>query len=103
MDDTMNIMTATPHRNGEGRVLVACEYSGTVRDAFAARGWDAWSCDILPSETPGNHHQCDVREVLTEKWDVMIAHPPLLTRWQTNGRSPRAQHNVPRGTFQDSK
>ena len=58
-----------------GRVLVACEYSGTVRDAFAARGWDAWSCDLLPSETPGNHHQCDVREVLAEKWDVMIAHP----------------------------
>lgn len=44
-----------------GRVLVACEYSGIVRDAFAARGWDAWSCDLLPSEKPGNHYQGDVR------------------------------------------
>lgn len=59
-----------------GRVLVACEYSGSVRDAFARRGWDAWSCDLLPSEKPGNHHQCDVREILDEGWDVMVAHPP---------------------------
>jgi site-specific DNA-cytosine methylase len=59
-----------------GRVLVACEYSGSVRDAFAALGWDAWSCDLLPSETPGNHHQCDVREILDEGWDIMVAHPP---------------------------
>ena len=59
-----------------GRVLVACEYSGSVRDAFAARGWDAWSCDLLPSEKPGNHHQCDVLEILDEGWDIMVAHPP---------------------------
>jgi len=59
-----------------GRVLVACEYSGSVRDAFAALGWDAWSCDLLPSEKPGNHHQCDVREILDEGWDIMVAHPP---------------------------
>lgn len=59
-----------------GRVLVACEYSGTVRDAFAALGWDAWSCDLLPSEKPGNHHQGDVREILDEGWDIMVAHPP---------------------------
>jgi len=59
-----------------GRVLVACEYSGAVRDAFAARGWDAWSCDLLPSEKPGQHHQCDVREIINDGWDVMIAHPP---------------------------
>lgn len=57
-------------------MLVACEYSGTVRDAFAAKGHDAWSCDILPSESPGNHYECDVREVLGEGWDLMIAHPP---------------------------
>jgi hypothetical protein len=44
-----------------GRVLVACEYSGSVRDAFARMGWDAWSCDILPSETDGNHYQGDVQ------------------------------------------
>lgn len=58
------------------RVLVACEYSGIVRDAFAAKGHDAWSCDILPTERPGNHFQCDVLEVLDNGWDLMIAHPP---------------------------
>lgn len=59
------------------RVLVACEFSGTVRRAFAARGHDAWSCDLLPSsdESP-KHIQCDVREVLRLGWDMMIAHPP---------------------------
>lgn len=58
------------------RLLVACEYSGTVREAFAALGWDAWSCDLLPSERPGQHHQGDVRDLLTREWDLMIAHPP---------------------------
>jgi hypothetical protein len=58
------------------RILVACEFSGTVRDAFAAKGHDAWSCDLLPTEKPGNHYQCDVTEVLDEGWDLMIAHPP---------------------------
>jgi site-specific DNA-cytosine methylase len=58
------------------RVLVACEFSGTVRDAFSAHGWDAWSCDLLSSEKPGKHFQCDVREVLDCGWDVLIAHPP---------------------------
>ena len=58
------------------RVLVACEYSGTVRDAFSALGHDAWSCDILPTESPGNHYQCDVLDVLGLGWDLMIAHPP---------------------------
>jgi len=58
------------------RILVACEYSGIVRDAFAARGWDAWSCDLLPTERPGNHHQGDVRDVLYQDWDLLIAHPP---------------------------
>jgi len=46
------------------RVLIACEQSGVVRDAFKSKGWDAWSCDLLPTEKPGNHYQCDVREVL---------------------------------------
>lgn len=59
-----------------GRVLVACEYSGAVRDAFAARGWDAWSCDLLPSEKPGNHIVGDVREILADGWDLLVAHPP---------------------------
>ena len=58
------------------KILVACEFSGTVRDAFSKKGWDAWSCDLLPSEEPGQHHQCDVREVLSDGWDMMIAHPP---------------------------
>lgn len=58
------------------RVLVACEYSGTVRDAFRAAGHDAMSCDLLPSETPGPHYQGDVRDVLGDGWDLMVAHPP---------------------------
>lgn len=58
------------------RVLVACEFSGIVRDAFAARGHDAWSCDLLPSESPGQHIQGDVREVLRDGWALMVAHPP---------------------------
>ena len=58
-----------------GRMLVACEYSGRVRDAFAARGWDAWSCDLLPSEANGNHIQDDVRRHLHHDWDLMVAHP----------------------------
>ena len=58
------------------RVLVACEFSGTVRDAFAARGHDAWSCDLLPSAKPGNHIQGDVLEALGQGWDLMVAHPP---------------------------
>lgn len=58
------------------RVLIACEYSGAVRDAFASRGHDSWSCDLLPSDKPGNHYQGDVRDILNEEWDLMICHPP---------------------------
>ena len=58
------------------RVLIACEYSGTVRDAFAARGHDAWSCDLLPTERLGNHIHGDVLQHLHRNWDLMIAHPP---------------------------
>jgi len=58
------------------KVLIACEYSGTVRDAFRARGHDALSCDLLPTEREGPHYQGDVRDVLGEGWDLMIAHPP---------------------------
>ena len=57
------------------RIIVACEFSGIVRDAFRDRGHDAWSCDILPTETPGPHIQDDVTKHL-EGWDLMIAHPP---------------------------
>jgi site-specific DNA-cytosine methylase len=58
------------------KVLVACEYSGTVRDAFIARGHEAMSCDLLPTEAAGPHYQGDVRDVLDYPWDLMIAHPP---------------------------
>lgn len=72
------------------RVLVACEFSGIVRDAFAARGHEAWSCDLLPTERPGNHIQDDVLRHLDDGWDMMIAHPPCThlavsgARWFKN-------------------
>lgn len=58
------------------RVLVACEYSGAVRDAFIRGGHQAMSCDLLPTDSPGPHHQGDVREILGDGWDLMVAHPP---------------------------
>jgi len=60
------------------KVLIGCETSGTVRDAFLERGHDAWSCDILPSDTPTNRHiQDDIRNVMQDDWDLlMVAHPP---------------------------
>lgn len=58
------------------RVLVGCEYSGRVRDAFLALGHDAMSCDMLPSDSPGPHYQGDVRDVIDDRWDLAIFHPP---------------------------
>lgn len=58
------------------RILIACEFSGIVRDAFTRQGHDATSCDFLPSERPGKHVTCDVRDILDLDWDMMIAHPP---------------------------
>lgn len=58
------------------RVLVACEYSGRVRDAFIARGHDAMSCDLLPTDVPGPHYQGDVFDIINDGWDLMVAHPP---------------------------
>lgn len=72
------------------RVLVACEFSGVVRDAFADLGHDAWSCDLLPAT--GNHIQTDVTHILSDKWDLMIAHPPCTylsssgLHWNNRGR-----------------
>lgn len=73
------------------RVLVACEYSGAVRDAFRARGHDAYSCDLLPSDTPSDFHiQGDVTKILNNGWDLMVAHPPCThlavsgARWFKN-------------------
>lgn len=78
------------------KVLIACEFSGTVRDAFSRLGHDAWSCDLLPSETPGNHIQGDVTEVIRGGFDLMIAHPPCTylcssgMHWTTRGhRDPK--------------
>ena len=58
------------------RVLIACEYSGVVRDAFIAAGHDAISCDLLPTERPGPHYQGDVFDIINDGFDLMIAHPP---------------------------
>lgn len=66
------------------KILIACEFSGIVRDAFAAKGHDAWSCDLLPTERTGNHIQGDVLEVIKDDWDMMIAHPPC-TRLANSG------------------
>jgi site-specific DNA-cytosine methylase len=82
---------------GVMRVLVACEFSGVVRDAFAARGHDAWSCDLLPTERPGQHIRGDVLEVLGDGWDLMIAHPPCThlavsgARWFTEKQQEQAE------------
>ena len=58
------------------KVLIACEYSGIVREEFKKLGHDAWSCDILDTEIPGNHFKGDVLEHLNKDWDLIIAHPP---------------------------
>ena len=74
------------------KVLVACEYSGRVRDAFTKRGHFAMSCDLLPSDTPGFHWQGSVLDVLDMGWDLMIAHPPCTylsnagARWLYAGK-----------------
>lgn len=76
------------------KVLVACEYSGIVRDAFTKKGFDATSCDILPTESEGKHYQGDVLDILDDGWDLMIAHPPCThlsvsgARWFTEGKKP---------------
>lgn len=65
------------YRPGAGKkVLVACEFTGTMRDAFISRGHDAVSCDLIESETPGPHYKGDVRDLLEHPWDIMIACPP---------------------------
>lgn len=58
------------------KVLIACEYSGKVRSAFEKLGHFAVSCDLLPTEKPGFHYQCDVFDIINEGWDLMVAHPP---------------------------
>lgn len=75
-----------------GKVLVACEFSGIVRDAFIARGHEAVSCDLLPSERPGPHYQCDVRSLDLSRYDLMVAHPPC-TYLANSGNAWRSTRN----------
>lgn len=73
------------------RVLVACEYSGRVRDAFLKAGHEAMSCDLLPTDAAGPHYQGDVFDIIDDSWDLMIAHPPCTylavsgMHWTTRG------------------
>jgi hypothetical protein len=78
------------------RVLVACEYSGIVRDAFIAKGHEAVSCDLLPTDKTGPHYMGDVMDIVNDGWDLMIAHPPCTylsasgMHWTTRGlRDPK--------------
>lgn len=78
------------------KVLIACEYSGRVRDAFIKQGHEAMSCDLLPTDSPGPHYQGDVLDVINDGWDLMIAHPPCTylsvsgMHWTTRGlRDPK--------------
>ena len=91
------------HRGHRMNVLIACESSGTTRDAFRALGHDAMSCDLLDTEVPGPHYKGDVRDVLAEPWDLLIAHPTCTYlsgsgwHWVARGRieadgRPRIEH-----------
>lgn len=75
------------HENTILSVLVACEYSGRVRDAFTRHGHFAMSCDLLPSETPGFHYQGDIFDILHLGWDLMICHPPCTHLAVSGGTS----------------
>lgn len=83
--------------NGRLRVLVACEYSGRVRDAFIRAGHEAMSCDLLPTEQDGPHHQGDVLDIIGDGWDLMIAHPPCThlavsgSRWFADKKAEQAE------------
>ena len=76
------------------KILIACEFSGTVRDAFAALGHDVTSCDLLPSEAPGKHYQGSVLDIINDGWDLMIAHPPC-----TYLSNAGARHLYPKGVL----
>ena len=79
------------------KVLVACEYSGTVRDAFIRAGHEAMSCDLLPTDVPGPHYQGNVLDLLDNEWDLMIAHPPCThlavsgARWFKDKQNEQAE------------
>lgn len=80
------------------KILIACEYSGIVREAFTAKGHKAISCDLLPTEKPGEHYQGSVLDILNQKWDMMIAFPPCtylsyagLKHWNNPGRKEKRE------------
>jgi hypothetical protein len=75
------------------KILIACEFSGIVRDAFLKQGHDAISCDLLPTESPGPHYQGDIRDILYQKWDLVIGHPPC-TRLANSGVRWLAERNL---------
>ena len=95
----IQILFALPKFGAEMKVLIACEFSGIVRDAFIKCGHDAWSCDLLPTERAGPHIQDDVLAHLNESWDIMIAHPPCTylcnsgVRWLFGGRGFEVDQN----------
>jgi len=79
------------------KILIACEFSGVVREAFARKGHDVWSCDLLPTEQQGQHIQCDVLTILDNNWDMMIAFPPCThlavsgARWFKDKKQEQAE------------
>ncbi len=80
------------------KILISCEYSGIVRESFSRLGHDVWSCDLLETEIQSNNHlQCDVREIIDNSWDMMIAHPPCThlavsgARWFKNKKAEQAE------------
>ena len=89
-----------PSKQSRMKVLIACEFSGIVREAFAKRGHSAWSCDLLPTELPLGHHlQLNVLDILEKNdWDLMIAHPPCtylsyasMRYWNAPGRAEKRE------------
>src|SRR5699024_2765372 len=96
----IKLMTQQTQKGNGMKILVACEYSGRVRDAFIKQGHDAMSCDLLPTDSPGPHYQGDVFDIINDGWDLAIFHPPCThlavsgARWfkekQADGRQQAA-------------
>ena len=85
------------------KAIVVCEYSGIVRESLKKRGWEAWSCDLLDTEIPGNHYKGDARDVLNDGWDLMIAHPPCT--YMANSGVQHLHRSIERwiSMFEDAK
>lgn len=76
------------------KVLIACEFSGIIREAFAAKGHDAWSCDLLDTEIPGQHIKGNVLDILDDKWDLMVAHPPCTYLCRNGSKWKQDQNDI---------